>query len=755
MYSLSIFVSSSSTHFASHSSFDNRQTYDPVLQYCLRKAPIPIIVPLSMAAFFTLNAQAQQLQVPSENDIDTEEPTVQASVTAIDKVVLDPINITGTELTTEFSTGLLGITDTMIAPFSATSLTEDFYDNIQARRLAGIVRRDPSVTVTNSASGYNSSLTIRGFEADFASTYWDGLGPQFNFGGPLPLNGYERVEIVKGPNTALRGAGAFSQIGGSFNYVPKRPPLPNQGPVRQVGITYSQNSLFEGTLDLGGRFGKAQQFGYRINGYVEDGELRANEVERDFEALDAVVDWQPNPDLKLTAGVHMINTRIDGYSGELAMPADIPIPDPPDPAKAFTQSWGYVEEDSVFGELRLDWFFADGWSLTAQYLNGQYDRDYLTGDGGEILTADGDFLIDVFQFEADFEFQNGALNVSNTQEFGNFFNTLTFSGAFGRSDGNQQFLVLDGFESNLYDPIFVPQPETVQNPELTQGREYRNYSYGLANQLEIGERWSLLLGARRVEIENTFTDNTTGEQTGGYDDGKTVPFAALSFTPVDRLLFYVNYSESFEEGGTAPDSAINALEQLPPREAEQYEVGAKWSILEELDLTFAAFQIDRTLEYLDIDSNRFVQDGTQRHRGIELIASGSIGERFTLFGGVMLLDPEVKDTGDPAADNDVPIGVPKVNVSLFGEYRLWKGLFANASLDYKGEQEIELPNNRTIDDFTRIDIGGRYEFELYGNQARIIANVQNVTDEEYWRGYGIGLALAEPRTFNLGLELEF
>ncbi len=82
------------------------------------------------------------------------------------------------------------------------------------------------------------------------------------------------------------------------------------------------------------------------------------------------------------------------------MPADIPIPGSPDPAEAFTQSWGYVEEDSVFGEFRLDWYFADGWSLTAQYLNGQYDRDYLTGDGGEILTADGDFLIDVFQFIA-------------------------------------------------------------------------------------------------------------------------------------------------------------------------------------------------------------------------------------------------------------------------------------------------------------------------------------------------------------------
>lgn len=750
-----ITVSLQSTGLISRVGFDHRQTHDPVLQYCLREPPIPFIIPLSMAALVTLNAQAQQLEAPSENDIDTEEPTEQASVTAIDTVVLDAINITGTELTTEFSTGLLGTLDTTIAPFSATSLTEDFYDNIQARRLAGIVRRDPSVTVTNSASGYNSFLTIRGFEADFASTYWDGLGPQFNFGGPLPLNGYERVEIVKGPNTALRGAGAFSQIGGTFNYVPKRPPLSGQEPVRQIGVTYSQNSLFEGTLDLGDRFGAAQQFGYRLNGYVEDGELRANEVERDFEAVDAVVDWQPNADFKLTAGLHVINTRIDGYSGELAMPADIPIPDPPDPAKAFTQSWGYVEEDSVFGELRLDWYFADGWSLTAQYLNGQYDRDYLTGDGGEILTADGDFLIDVFQFEADAEFQNGALNVSNTQEFGNFFNTLSFTGAFGRTDVDQEFIVLDAFESNLYNPIFVPQPETVPNPELTQGREYRNYSYGLANQLEIGERWSVLLGARRVEIENTFTDNTTGEQTGGYDDGKTVPFAALSFTLVDRLLFYANYSESFEEGGTAPDSAINALEQLPPREAEQYEVGAKWSITQDLNLTFAAFQIDRTLEYLDINSNEFVQDGTQRHRGVELIASGSIGERFTLFGGVMLLDPKVKDTGDPAADNDVPIGVPKVNVSLFGEYRLWKGLFANASLDYKGEQEIELPNDRTIDDFTRIDIGGRYEFELYGNQARIIANVQNVTDEEYWRGYGIGLALAEPRTFNVGLEVEF
>ncbi|MEM9989342.1 MAG: TonB-dependent siderophore receptor, partial [Pseudomonadota bacterium] len=84
-----------------------------------------------------------------------------------------------------------------------------------------------------------------------------------------------------------------------------------------------------------------------------------------------------------------------------------------------------------------------------------------------------------------------------------------------------------------------------------------------------------------------------------------------------------------------------------------------------------------------------------------------------------------------------------------------RGLFVNASVEYKSDQEVELPNDRTLDSFTRFDLGGRYEFEINGKPARVTANVQNVTDDNYWASYGFGLSVAEPRTFNIGIDVGF
>ncbi|MEM6650737.1 MAG: TonB-dependent receptor, partial [Pseudomonadota bacterium] len=659
-------------------------------------------------------------------------------------------------------------------PFSVNILTADLIDNLQARRLSDIIRRDPSVTVNTGVASFTSSQNIRGFNTG-QSNFFDGLGPQFVFNGLNPLHGYEQVEIIKGPSTAFKGAAAFAGIGGTINFVPKRAPK-DDNVIREVGFTYSQNDLLVGSLDIGERFGSNNQFGYRFNALHEDGNLRGNDVARDVTALDLVLDWTPTDEFKLFGGVHYLDTTISSYVGELFLPLGIEIPEPPDASEQIAQSWGFVAEESTFGEIGVEWKPVSGLVITGQYLNGQLNRPYLTGDGGEVLAPDnpiyndpseyreGDFLIDVFQNENETEFENGALSLRYDTSFGEIDSSTVLLGSFGSNDGKSRFIVIDGFVSNLQDPIFVDRPVTEADPAFDQFRNYENYSYGIANTFGYGPI-ELLLGLRRVEIEYGFTNIGEDDPFRSYDDGATLPVAALSYRPNDNLLLYANYGEGFLEGGTAPDDADNRLELFGPLESDQIEVGAKWEVIPEFVLSAAVFQIERTSEFTETlpdpnDENKelrfFRQDGLQRHRGVEFLVSGAATEDLRLFGGVTLLDAEIVEAGDEAINGSTPTGVPEVSISMFSEYRLpVRGLFVNASVEYKSDQEVELPNDRTLDSFTRFDLGGRYEFEINGKPARVTANVQNVTDDNYWASYGFGLSVAEPRTFNIGIDVGF
>ncbi|WP_375465321.1 hypothetical protein [uncultured Methylobacterium sp.] len=48
--------------------------------------------------------------------------------------------------------------------------------------------------------------------------------------------------------------------------------------------------------------------------------------------------------------------------------------------------------------------------------------------------------------------------------------------------------------------------------------------------------------------------------------------------------------------------------------------------------------------------------------------SGEVARGTRLIASVMALDPMAERTGDPSTDGRVPIGVPRFQASLYGEY---------------------------------------------------------------------------------------
>jgi vitamin B12 transporter len=110
-------------------------------------------------------------------------------------------------------------------PLPVTVVERDEIDDSQEESVADLLRRIPGVTVMRTSDeGSAMSLFVRGTESDHTLALFDGvrLNSPYFAGydwSQLPTAGLERIEVVRGPYSALWGADA---IGGAVNVIPGR-----------------------------------------------------------------------------------------------------------------------------------------------------------------------------------------------------------------------------------------------------------------------------------------------------------------------------------------------------------------------------------------------------------------------------------------------------------------------------------------------------------------------------------------------------
>lgn len=135
-------------------------------------------------------------------------------------------------------------------------------------------------------------------------------------------------------------------------------------------------------------------------------------------------------------------------------------------------------------------------------------------------------------------------------------------------------------------------------------------------------------------------------------------------------------------------------------------------------------------------------------------------EGLRLLGGVTLMDARVAKSVGGTLDGKLVTGVPTFALSLYGEYDLafiTPGLSVNGRVIYSGSTFYDAANTQEVDDWTRVDLGLRYETESpMGKPVELKAAVENVFDTNYWSASARGfLAAGAPRTFKVSASMEF
>jgi iron complex outermembrane receptor protein len=656
--------------------------------------------------------------------------------------------------------GILGDRPVLDTPFTVNSYTEELIRQQQASTIGDVTKNDPGVTSTidNAGRSFYSTPGLRGFPPVFEIFLYDGLpgtGTLFGF-TKYPLNAIERVDVLKGPSAFLAAADPFFDVGGRVNLVPKRPAA---APLTAVALRYEADSLWTLEGDFSRRFGERDALGVRLNAMLERGEPAIAHARNKAAAFDLGFDWRIAPNFKLSGTLHYDKYRHDAFQRAFHIGAGVPVPAPPDPRTDHGQPWTFQETEPRHAYLRADWSLASDWTATLQYFRGNTGESSLIA-APTIINAAGDTTQGVFhrpRIERDFDGWQAI--VRGKLATGALKHELTF----GVQASTEEFGVATrGFgtnASNLYSPRYVPQPTAVVF-SFPFGRLFEHGSSGLAvsDLISWGERWSVLLGARRQRIELKRFSLATGAQTDTYDRSKLTPSAALMFKPGAKSMLYLSYIEGLIRGGTAPLTAANAGEVLPPLETSQYELGGKIEVANGMLLTAALFDIDRGLEFLDPATNRFGQFGRQRHRGLEVSASGPLTPHLTLLGGFMLLDAVQERTGVPATEGKKVFGTPAFTLPLNLIYRLpdAPGLSLSAGLYYFGKQFVDATNARSIPSWTRLDVGAAYETRIAGRTSTLRVGIENLADRRYWSSASFGLLfLGAPRTVKATLQVDF
>lgn len=638
-------------------------------------------------------------------------------------------------------------------PATVNVLTRAFLDTISPRRLEDALAYIPGagqeITFGNSDPVFN----LRGFSTTGreGGIFVDGY--QLNRRSYVPdLSLYERVDILKGTSGVLYGT---ARPGGVVNYVRKRP-LFDESFARVEGVAGSFDTL-RATLDATGQL--SETLAYRLTGLRQEANQTLHGdnddgVPDDRTIIAAALSWRTPLGGELRA-------HYEYYFIDQVFDPGIQL---------INGEWTFNREPLAnpdqFSEREYNIFRAEyeqplwaGWNAHAgvKYDTGDTRRFLdaaVTGalDGSPVDRFSDRTFEDYDQLELRLDV-NGAFSTTSYLEHQlaagiNYFETDLDRGR------STSFLpgAIDPFAPDFAQPPALATPSPNDPGEAQDFEQLRLYAQ---DYITIADRLRLIAGVSYLDFEQR--DGPARVSDSQVDFTIAGIFEANAwFNP------YVTYSTS-----TQPQlGTLASGEQLPPREAEQIEIGLKSEWLGgRLASTLAVFEIEQTdkAESDPLDPEAFVLSGDERVRGLELELSGRLTPRLLLQAGYSYLDAEFSASVNPVLEGNTLPNIPEHKVSVFSVYERIagiRGLSAGFGLVHVGDREAGNDNVVGLPSYTRGDAFLSYERGPWQGELTI----ENVWDEDYVAGTRPGFpspngtfqaAQGAPRFLTLTLGYEF
>ncbi|MDN5089704.1 TonB-dependent siderophore receptor [Aliarcobacter butzleri] len=642
-------------------------------------------------------------------------------------------------------------------PYSMTVMPQELIENSISGDMDQIYKMNPVTQSGATTSVYGTPYaTIRGFSTQ--SGIIDGLRLSSVSLG-ISMEELERVEILNGLSGFMYGAG---NVGGTTNYVLKRPTYK-----RLTNLTLGNygNEQYYTHLDLGDKIDEKGEFAYRLNASYQDGETSKDDQNVERKLISGALDWNVTDNFQLQLEAAYQYYRADGR--EQSFYSDIPNvwsdADSLDMRKTYVPNdWVYNESETNRVGLNAIWDINDIFTLRSAYLYKKDTREHT--QAFPTFTTTGWKLQWMSKISPSDYIAQGAYTYLDSEfNTGNVKHKLT-AGVSGDILEQKKYQKESFWASTTPSNLTLNELLNYSKPSefntSDYGKKYKankseNTNIVIGDDITFNDNWSALIGANYTTI-GTKVFNSTGKETSKYDKSELTPTLSLVYKPFEDFTTYATYMEALEKGTIVGSTYKNSGEILDPLKSEQYEIGAKYSISENLLLSSSLFRIEKPYEYSNkaLPIPTYVQDGKRIHEGIELTVTGKITDNLTIMTGGIFLDPKIDKSNDPKLEGKKPTGTATKMAKIYAEYNIQQisGLTLTGGAYYTGSRFADNTNLQKIDAYTLFDAGFRYKTKLDKYPTTFNLNVANLTDENYWASSD---TLGNPRNLAFSMKMEF
>ncbi|MEV9616437.1 TonB-dependent siderophore receptor [Aliarcobacter butzleri] len=647
--------------------------------------------------------------------------------------------------------GLWGKRSLQDTPYSMNVISQELIENTQANTMAQIFKMNPLTQDGGDRPTGNYVTVIRGFNSNNAVINGMPLADFYSF---TTMEDLESVETISGATGFLYGGG---RVGGAVNYVIKKPTLEDK---RSIKIGNYGGEQYYTHIDLSGQIDEKKVFGYRINALYQDGDS-VNDIGKEQKFASITFDFKPTDNFTMDLNYAHRDLKRTKQKLSISLSDSDSVRPILDVSKNYSPDWNKTTETNDRVMPSIKWDINDIFTLRSSLLYEKSDSK-TTGDTLAYIRPDGLYDIENTKYsnQPD-EFENYAGNVYLDSKFEtlgvNHLLTLGYSENYYKySIARNWFEYEDFYGIALNEIKNLPIPSaTVQNSEIIPSTKTQYKNILIGDDIVFNDQWSTLVGFNYATVVQTSYDD--GVKSSKYDKSELTPTLSLMYKPFEDLTTYVTYIESLEQGTIVGTQYSNANQVLDPLVSKQYEVGAKYSLLDEkLLLTSALFRIEKANQYSDnaTPKPKYVQDGEQIHQGMELTATGKVTDNLTIFGGGTLIDIEVEKSNDKALEGKKPINAASKMAKLYAEYNIPQisGLTVTGGAYYTGKKYVDRLNTDILPSYTLYDAGLRYKTKLDKYPTTFLLNVSNLTGEDYWAS---NFYLGDPRSVAFSMKMEF
>ncbi len=608
--------------------------------------------------------------------------------------------------------------DSLTLPMAVTSVGSDA---IRARQQLGLdesLGRVPGLYFSNR---YNYSrdlrISIRGFGArsNFGvrglKVYVDGIPSTTPDGqtalDDLDLSNVARVEVMRGPASALYGASA----GGVINIYTEEGP---ETPFAEAGLSFGEFDFDRYLFKTGGQHGRLNYYlngsyldydGYRDHSRVKHGTI--------------------NSKLKYEFA--------DGSIGQLIFrAAESPIADDAggqnaaeraaDPRAARDRNVALDAGEEV-SEQKLAWSWRKALGVHEFTLRNYYNwRDFEANLPLPPFLGTG-----IVEFQR-FFFGGGAQYSNSTAWFGHDNRITLGVDVDSMTDDRQRFNNLSGQPG----PLAFDQDENADTVGVFLQEEFALHKQV---NLQAGLRYDHV----KFDIEDRFTANGDQSDTLKFNEINYM-FGAV-YSPLTALNLYANYATAFETptftefANPAQDGTLGGFANVAAQRTRGYEIGLKGIVWERLRYDFAFYDMnveDEVTTVTNIGGRAFFNNADTDRHGVEtsIVAELLPGLDFSLSYTYTDLEFDRFPSTELAEGNTLP-GVPRHHGYLELDYTHTSGVYLKWDWTYVGSIFADNLNLAKVDSYDVSSLVLGYDFRYGKLTFSPNFGINNLFDEDY------------------------